>query len=150
MARAAPRPGSVEEVDPDLLLADQALDAAVGALARRNQHHFEAMTEPERAQAVDTWRALATDVLGAVRATVATEGAEPVPTTSYGGRAVVIFEDAGGQDAGEQDVNVHAAFHPELQQADNGEIAGTPAQLTALALLEQLAPDEEQAEGDSA
>lgn len=124
-------------MDPDLLLADDALDAAVGALAHRNQHHFEAMSEPERAQAVDTWRALATDVLVAVRAIVASEDPDRPVSTALGGRAVLVFEDAG-----EQDVAVHAAFHPELEEVAPGEVAGTPAQLTALALLEQLAPDD--------
>jgi hypothetical protein len=64
-------------VDPDLLLSDTALDAAVGALARRNHHHFDAMSEAERAQALATWRELATDVLVAVRSTAASE--TPMP-----------------------------------------------------------------------
>ena len=126
-------------MDPDSLLADEALDAAVGALARRNHHHFEAMSEPERAQAVDTWRALSTDVLVAVRATLASDDPDRVPATALGGRAVLVFEDSG-----EEDVQVHAAFHPELEEVSPGEVAGTPAQLTALALLEQLAPAEEE------
>jgi hypothetical protein len=124
-------------VEPDLLLADGALDAAVAALAQRNQHHFEAMSEPERAQAVDTWRELATDVLVAVRATLSSDDPERVPSTALGGRAVLVFEDAG-----EEDVSVHAAFHPELEEVAPGEVTGTPAQLTALALLEQLAPED--------
>ncbi len=124
-------------MDPDLLLADEALDAAVNSLAHRNQHHFEAMSEPERAQAVDTWRELATDVLVAVRATLASDVPEAVPATALGGRAVLVFEDAG-----DENVSVHAAFHPELHEVAPGEVAGTPAQLTALALLEQLAPDD--------
>lgn len=130
-------------MDPDLLLADQTLDAAVGALASRNQHHFEAMSEAERAQAVATWRQLATDVLVAVRATLASDGDDDAPpSTAVGGRAVLVFEDAGGED-----VSVHAAFHPELEEVAPGEVTGTPGQLTALALLEQLAPDEGVDEG---
>lgn len=124
-------------MDPDLLLSDLALDAAVGALAERNRHHFESMSEVERAQAVQTWRELATDVLVAVRATLASEGGEAPAPTAAGGRAIIVFEDAG-----DEDVSVHAAFHPELEEISANEIAGTPAQLTALSLLEQLAPEE--------
>ena len=126
-------------MDPDLLLSDLALDAAVGALAERNRHHFESMSEAERGQAVATWRELATDVLVAVRATLASEGGEAPPPTAAGGRAVIVFEDAG-----DEDVSVHAAFHPELEEVGPQEIAGTPAQLTALSLLEQLAPEDDE------
>jgi len=124
-------------VDPDLLLSDTALDAGVGALARRNHRHFEAMTDAERSQAIDTWRELAVDVLVAVRSTLASENPQAPPATATGGRAVLVFEDAG-----EEDVAVHAAFHPELEEVGPDEVAGTPAQLTALSLLEQLAPDD--------
>lgn len=125
--------GSVEGVDPELLLSDVALDAAVDALARRNHHHFEAMSEAERDQAVATWRELATDVLVAVRSTVASELPEGPVEGVAGGRAVLVFEDAG-----EEDVAVHAAFHPQLEEIGPEEVAGTPAQLVALSLLEQL------------
>ncbi len=130
---------SVPGVDPDLLLSDLALDAAVGALAERNRHHFESMSEAERGQAVSTWRELATDVLVAVRATLDSENAEAPAPTASGGRAVLVFEDAG-----DEDVSVHAAFHPELEEVGPQEIAGTPAQLTALSLLEQLAPEDDE------
>ena len=138
MSRRPPRRGSVAGVDPDLLMTDEALQAAVAALARRNQHHFEAMSEPERAQAVGTWRELATDVLVAVRVTLASDAPEGGPAPADGGRAVLVFEDAGGED-----VSIHAAFHPQLEEVTPGEVSGTPAQLTALALLEQLTPDDE-------
>lgn len=127
------RAGSVGGVDPELILSDAALDAAVGALARRNHHHFAAMSEAERSQAIDTWRTLATDVLVAVRSTVASENPEAGPQTATGGRAVLVFEDSG-----EEDVAVHAAFHPELQELGPDELGGTPAQITALSVLEQL------------
>ena len=135
MGEAAP--GSVGGVDPDLLLTDLALDAAVGALARRNHQYFDAMSDLERSQAVDTWRELATDVLAAVRATVASESADAPPATAVGGRAVIVFEDAG-----EEDVAVHVAFHPDLEEIGPEEVAGTPAQLVALSLLEQLNDDQ--------
>jgi hypothetical protein len=127
-------------VDPDLLLSDAALDAGVGALASRNAHHLQSMAPEERADALRHWRALAVDVLTAVRATLAADGAaaaegEAVATP---GRAVIVLEDVG-----EQDVAVHAAFHPELEELGDDEVAGTPAQLTALALLDELAGGEQ-------
>jgi hypothetical protein len=131
-------------VDPDLLLSDAALDAGVGALANRNAHHLQSMAPEERADALRHWRALAVDVLTAVRATLGPDGAgaagaEPAHTP---GRAVIVLEDVG-----EQDVAVHAAFHPELEELGNDEVAGTPAQLTALALLDELAGGNPEAEG---
>ena len=123
-------------MDPDLLLTDAALDAAVGALARRNHHHFDAMSDAERSQAIDTWRELATDVLVAVRSTLASESSEAPPATATGGRAVLVFEDTG-----EEDVAIHAAFHPDLEEIGPEEFAGTPAQLVAVSLIEQLNDD---------
>jgi hypothetical protein len=131
-------------VDPDLLLTDTALDAAVAALARRNHHHFDAMSDAERAQAVLTWRELAVDVLVAVRSTAASETPDGPPGGGLGGRAVLVFEDAG-----EEDVAVHAAFHPQLEELSEDEVAGTPAQLVALSLIEQLnvEPGEDEPQG---
>jgi hypothetical protein len=124
-------------VDPDLLLSDAALDAGVGALMSRNAHHLQSMEPDERADAVRHWRALAVDVLTAVRVTLASDVApqpgDPAPPHAPG-RAVIVLEDVG-----EQDVAVHAAFHPELEELGEDEVAGTPAQLTALALLDELA-----------
>ncbi len=127
-------------VDPDLLLSDSALDAGVGALMNRNAHHLQSMAPEERADALRHWRALAVDVLTAARATLAADalaeggggGAQAAAPTP--GRAVIVLEDVG-----ERDVAVHAAFHPELEELGNDEVAGTPAQLTALALLDELA-----------
>ena len=130
-------------MDPYLLLSDSALDAGVGALMNRNAHHLQSMAPEERADAVRHWRALAVDVLTAVRATVAADagteqgGAED-PHGHAPGRAVIVLEDVG-----ERDVAVHAAFHPELEEVGEDEVAGTPAQLTALALLDELAGDGE-------
>ncbi len=130
--------GSVEGVDPDDLLTDDALNAAVAALARRNFHHYEAMSDAEREQAAATWRELATDVLVAVRSTTATAAEGAPPLGAMGGRAVLVFEDIG-----EEDIAVHAAFHPELEEVGPEEVAGTPAQLVALQLLEQLQAEPE-------
>jgi hypothetical protein len=127
---------SVGGVDPDALLTDEALSAAVGALANRNAHHLQGMDDDERADAVAHWRELAVDVLVAARAAVTGGEAPAGPEGEQPGRAVIVFEDAG-----EEDVSVHAAFHPELQELGGDQVAGTPAQITAMALLQQLADE---------
>ena len=116
---------------PDDLLTDAALQAAVAALAERNQHHMADMSEAERADAVGHWRELAMTVLTAARTATGPEPAEE------GGRAAIILEDAGGDE-----ITVHASFYPQLEDLGHGEVAATPAQATALELLEQLAGDD--------
>lgn len=114
------------------------MDAAVAALAERNRHHLESMTHAERADAVAHWRDLALAVLTAATAAI---GSEPVADEPEGrGRAVILFEDAGGDD-----VNIHASFYPELEDLGGGEVAVTPAQAAALGLLQEISgePDEE-------
>jgi hypothetical protein len=124
----------VSTYDADDLLTDAALTAAVSALASRNAHHLQDMTPAEQAEAAGHWRALAMDILVAVRATVtdpdgvAAEGEEGGP-----GRAVIVLEDAG-----EEEINVHVAFHPELQDLGGDQVAGTPAQITAVSMLDTL------------
>jgi hypothetical protein len=126
----------VTQIDADLLLGDAALDAAVGALASRNQHHLEQMAPAEQTDALMHWRELARDVLAAARAAV---GENAGPSGDGGpGRAVIVLEDAG-----EDDVAVHVAFHPELQDLGDGQLAGTPAQVTAVALLDSLEEEDE-------
>jgi hypothetical protein len=74
-------------------------------------------------------------VLAAARTAAGQEapaGSEP------GGRAAIILEDAGGDE-----ITVHASFYPQLEDLGGGEVAATPAQATALELLEQLASDDE-------
>lgn len=126
-------------MEPDDLLSDAAVQAAVGALAARNQHHLAGMTPQEQQEALAHWRALAMDVLVAARAATPTGGADvPPPAEGGPGRAVIVLEDAG-----EEDVAVHVTFHPELEDLGGDQVAGTPAQITAVALLEQLGGDEE-------
>lgn len=113
------------------MISDASVDAAVAALAERNAHHLESMTAAERVDAVAHWRDLALAVLTAATAAI---GSEPVDPRSDGpGRAVIVFEDAGGDD-----VNIHASFYPELEDLGGGEVAVTPAQATALGLLQEI------------
>ena len=115
---------------PDDLLADAPLGAAVAALAERNSHHLAQMTEEERADAVMHWRDLAITVLTAAGGAVGSELEVPGP-----GRAVIVLEDSG-----QDEVAVHASFFPQLQQAGENEVVATPAQATALELLDNLSP----------
>ena len=119
---------------PDDLLDEAPLEAAVAALAERNAHHLAEMTEAEQADAVRHWRELALTVLTAARTAVgqAPDGAGP-------GRAVIVLEDAG-----EDEVAVHASFYPQLQPSGTNpdEVVATPAQATALQLLDALNPEQ--------
>ena len=122
-------------MDPDDLLAGPAVEAAVAALAERNRHHAEQMSDEERADALGHWRELAITVLTAARsATGSGEDQDPGH-----GRATIVLEDAGGEE-----VTVHATFWPEMQDLGGGEIAATPAQVAALELLEQLTGEDEE------
>jgi len=108
------------------------IEAGVGALAQRNQRHFESMDEGERAQALETWRELAGDVLAAAHQ--ALFGGVPQPN-----RAILVFEDGGTEE-----IAVHASFTPQLEDMGDGQVAGTPAQITALTLLEGLQTEGEE------
>ena len=121
-------------MDPDDLLAGPAVEAAVAALAERNRHHLEQMSDAEREDALGHWRELAITVLTAARSAVGAAGAD----RSHG-RATIVLADAGGEE-----VTVHATFWPEMQDLGGGEIAATPAQVAALELLEQLTGDDEE------
>jgi hypothetical protein len=123
-------------MDPDDLLAGPAVEAAVAALAERNRHHLEQMSDAEREDALGHWRELAITVLTAARSAAGTGDADP---THPHGRATIVLEDAGGEE-----VTVHATFWPEMQDLGGGEIAATPAQVAALELLEQLTGDDEE------
>lgn len=119
--------------DPTSALSDASITAAVRALAERNRHHLESMSEPERADAMRHWRELALAVLIAATATGEPDPTVPAEDEPGPGRAVFVLEDVG-----EDGVAVHASFHPELQDLGDGEVAGTPAQIAALELLNSL------------
>jgi hypothetical protein len=120
---------------PEDLLAGPPLEAAVAALAERNHHHLAQMNDAERQDAMLHWRELAVAVLAAAGAALGDEpddGEEDVP-----GRAVIVLEDAGPEE-----IAIHATFFPQLQDLGGGEVGATPAQAAALELLEQISEDD--------
>jgi hypothetical protein len=125
------------------LLGEGPLTAAVAALAERNRHHFEGMSDAERGQAVAHWRDLAVSVLTAAAAAIdpSDHGPQEAAEGPYPGRAVVVFEDVGP----DNQIAVHASFFPQLEDLGNGEVGGTPAQATAIELLQTMA---ENADGE--
>jgi hypothetical protein len=121
-------------IETDALLGTRAVEAGVAALAGRNQHHLADMAADEQVEAANHWRELAVEVLSAVRE--ALSGGTGVPEGA--GRAVIVLEDSGGEE-----VNVHVTFAPQLEEMSDGSIAGTPAQLAAMSLLESIAGEAE-------
>ena len=121
-------------IETDALLGTRAVEAGVAALAGRNQHHLASMAAEEQVEAANHWRELAVEVLSAARE--ALSGGSGVPEGA--GRAVIVLEDSGGEE-----VNVHVTFAPQLEEMSDGSIAGTPAQLAAMSLLESIAGDAE-------
>ena len=119
---------------PDDLLADAPLGAAVAALADRNRHHLAQMTEEERADALAHWHDLAVAVLTAAGAALGADNAAAGGAAP--GRAIIVLEDAGGDE-----VAVHASFFPQLEDR-GGEVMVTPAQAAALELLEAMTGEE--------
>jgi hypothetical protein len=124
---------------PEDLLGDAPLQAAVAALADRNQHHFAQMTEAERQDAVGHWHDLAVTVLTAAGAAVDAPGEAAGNAPGGPGRAVLVFEDSG-----EDEIAVHATLYPQPEQHGD-EMIVTPAQAAALELLQNMA-DEDSAE----
>ena len=120
-------------IDADALLGTRAVEAGGAALAARNQHHLAEMDPEEREEAARTWHELAVAVLTAVRSAVAPGGADAPEGV---GRAVIVLEDQA-----DDEVAVHVTFTPQIEQLEDGSVAGTPAQLTAMSLLEMLASD---------
>jgi hypothetical protein len=123
-------------IDADALLGTRAVEAGVQALAARNQHHLQTMAPEEQVEAANHWRELAVEVLSATREALSPAGgATPAEGT---GRAVIVLEDSGGDE-----VNVHVTFAPQLEELPDGSIAGTPAQLAAMSILESISGEED-------
>jgi hypothetical protein len=121
---------------PDDLLAEAPLDAAVAALAERNHHHLAQMSPDERGEAMAHWRQLAVTVLTAAGAALPVGDAADIVAP---GRAVIVLEDAGPEE-----ISIHASFFPQLEDLGGGEVGATPAQAAALELLEQLSGDDDE------
>ena len=94
------------------------------------------MTDAERQEALAHWHDLAVAVLTAAGAALG--GGETTVNGEGGGRAVIVLEDAG-----EDEVAVHASFFPQLEDV-GGEVLVTPAQAAALELLEAMTGGEEE------
>jgi hypothetical protein len=91
------------------------------------------MSPDEQEQARGHWRSQVEEVLAAVR------DAHVEVAEAGGGRAILTFADAGGDQ-----VDVGVAFEPDLRELPNGDVEGTPAQLLALSAIEAIAePDDE-------
>jgi hypothetical protein len=125
---------------PEDLLAEAPLEAAVSALAERNHHHLAQMSEAERRDAIEHWRQLAVTVLTAAGAALREPGG--AADADAVGRAVIVFEDAGPEE-----IAIHASFFPQLEDLGGDEVGATPAQAAALELLEQLSDDEDAGPG---
>jgi hypothetical protein len=80
------------------------------------------------------WRQLAVTVLTAAGAALQDDADG---NGDGGGRAVIVIEDAGPEE-----IAIHASFFPQLEDLGGGEVGATPAQAAALELLEQLSDEE--------
>ena len=118
-------------IEPDALLGTHAVEAGVGALVARNRHHLDEMQPDEQENALGHWREITVEVLSAARNALTNADADGDDEV---GRALIVFEDQG-----EDEVAVHVTFTPQLQELEDGSIAGTPAQITAMSLLDTMA-----------
>jgi len=125
----------MDQIPVELILSEESVRAGMGAMERIHGRHLSAMTPQEQEEARGHWRAQVEEVLASVRDQFGAEES----TASGAGRAVISFTDAGGDQ-----VEVGAAFMPELQELPGGEVEGTPAQLLALSALESLADADEE------
>ena len=128
-------------IDAAALLGTMAVEAAVGALVSRTRHHYDEMQPDEQENALGHWRELAVEVLASARSALVPADPEHPDV----GRAVIVFEDQGTDE-----VAVHVTFTPQLQELDDGAIAGTPAQITAMSLLDTMAQAAEDEPGSDA
>jgi hypothetical protein len=124
----------MEQIPVDLILSEETVRAGLDAMERIHGRHLAGMAPDEQAQAREHWRHQVEEVLSAIRDHLAGDG------PGAGGRAVISFTDAG-----DDQVEVAAAFVPELRELPDGDFEATPAQLLAYSALESLAePDEDE------
>jgi len=122
----------MQEIPADVLLSEDSMSAGVAAMARIHGHHLPAMSEDEQAAARLHWREQVQEVLVAVHAALLR------PEATERGRAVISFSDGAGDT-----IDVSAAFVPQLNDLGDGQVEGTPAQVMAVSVLEQLGGEEE-------
>jgi hypothetical protein len=118
------------DIPADSLLSEDSVRAGVAALERIHGHHLGAMDAEEQAHARAHWREQVQEVLVAVHATLA--AAPP----DGRGRAVISFSDGA-----DETIDVSATFQPQLRELADDQVEGTPAQVLALAALQQLEQD---------
>ena len=115
----------------DDLLADAPLGAAVAALAERNRHHLEQMTDAEREDALSHWHDLAVAVLTAAGAALGGEDGDQ--------------RDPAGRSSCSRTRAVTRSRSTRASSRTGGSRrrgAGTPAQAAALELLEAMSGPE--------
>ena len=121
------------DIPADSLLAEDSVRAGVAALERIHGHHLTEMDPDEQADARAHWREQVQEVLVAVHGVLA-------GTPEDGrGRAVISFSDGANET-----IDVSATFQPQLRELGDDQVEGTPAQVLALAALQQLEQEGEQ------
>jgi hypothetical protein len=121
----------MDQIPVDLIVSEPSVFAGVAAMERIHGRHLADMSPDEQEQARGHWRSQVEEVLTAVRDAHSEEAA-----VSGGGRAVLTFTDAGGEE-----IDVGVVFEPDLRELQNGDVEGTPAQLLALSAIEAIAED---------
>jgi hypothetical protein len=119
----------MDQIPVELIVSEESVRAGMAAMERIHGRHLAGMTPDEQEQAREHWRTQVEEVLVSVRDQLGGPG-----DVQGGGRAVISFTDAG-----EEQVEVGAAFMPELRELPDGDVEGTPAQLLALSALDSLA-----------
>src|SRR3954468_14635728 len=125
------------EIPADSLLTEDSVRAGVAALERIHGHHLADMDPDEKAPARAHWgdqgpaRAPGPGQLQGVLA----PGHSPLasPPAEGRGRAVISFSDGA-----DETIDVSATFQPQLRELGDDQVEGTPAQVLALAALQQL------------
>jgi hypothetical protein len=125
----------MDQIPTDMILSEQSVRAGLDAMERIHGRHLGDMSPQEQEQARMHWREQVEQVLAAVR-DVFVE-----PPTDDRGYAVITLSDAG-----DDRIDVGVVFQPDLEELDNGDVEGTPAQVLALAALEAIASEGEDPE----
>jgi hypothetical protein len=118
------------DIPADSLLSEDSVRAGVAALEAIHGHHLDDMDAEEQARARAHWREQVQEVLVAVHAAIAG------PPGDGRGRAVISFSDGA-----DETIDVSATFQPQLRELSDDQVEGTPAQVLALAALQQLEQD---------